>query len=143
MINKTDLQAFEYYNVLDDLDDNKKPTVFSMVDEFANKMGQPKDFEMSSQLFLEELEELADAVSKWRLGGASKEEVAKEMSDVEYTLHGMARAFGYNMAEGTYRVHKNNLGRCIQLDGTIKRREDGKVLKNKDYPKVVLSDLVE
>lgn len=36
----------------------------------------------------------------------------------------------------------DDLGRCIQPDGTIQRRADGKILKNKDYPKVNLEDLV-
>ena len=35
------------------------------------------------------------------------------------------------------------MGRMYQPDGTIKRRDDGKILKNKEYPKVDLADLVE
>jgi len=37
----------------------------------------------------------------------------------------------------------NNMGRCMQPDGSVKRREDGKIIKNKDYPAVDLSDLIE
>jgi hypothetical protein len=44
--------------------------------------------------------------------------------------------------EAVRRVHENNLGRCIQPDGSVQRRADGKILKNKDYPAVDLSDLV-
>ena len=40
------------------------------------------------------------------------------------------------------RVHTNNLGRCTQPDGTVHRRADGKIMKNLDYPKVNLQDLV-
>jgi len=44
--------------------------------------------------------------------------------------------------EAVRRVHENNVGRCVQPDGTVKRREDNKILKNKDFPKVDLSDLL-
>jgi len=40
------------------------------------------------------------------------------------------------------RVHENNLGRIKQDDGTIQRREDGKIIKNPNAPKVYLGDLV-
>jgi len=49
---------------------------------------------------------------------------------------------GWDLPEAIRRVHQNNLGRCIQPDGTIQRRVDGKIIKNKDYPPVVLGDLV-
>ena len=39
-------------------------------------------------------------------------------------------------------VEKAIRGRCIQPDGSINRSEAGKILKNKDYPKVELGDLV-
>jgi len=35
------------------------------------------------------------------------------------------------------------MGRMFQDDGTIKRREDGKVIKNPLYPKVDLGDLAQ
>jgi hypothetical protein len=47
-----------------------------------------------------------------------------------------------DFVEAFRRVHSNNVGRCIQDDGTIKRREDGKITKNPNYQKVDLSDLV-
>jgi len=49
---------------------------------------------------------------------------------------------GYDLDEAVRRVHENNVGRCVQPDGSVKRREDGKIIKNKDYPKVNLTDLV-
>jgi predicted HAD superfamily Cof-like phosphohydrolase len=57
-------------------------------------------------------------------------------------IYGYANAKGWDLAEAVLRVHNNNVGRCIQPDGSIKRRADGKVMKNPDYPKPNLSDLV-
>lgn len=66
----------------------------------------------------------------------------KELTDLVYVLYGYANAMGYDLDEAFRRVHENNMGRMYQPDGTIKRRADGKIIKNKDYPKVKLGDLV-
>lgn len=66
----------------------------------------------------------------------------KELADLVYVLYGYANAMGYDLDEAFRRVHENNMGRMYQPDGTIKRREDGKIIKNKDYPKADLGDLV-
>jgi predicted HAD superfamily Cof-like phosphohydrolase len=59
-----------------------------------------------------------------------------------YVIYGYANARGWDLDEALYRVHSNNLGRMYQPDGSIKRREDGKIEKNDSYPKVDLGDLV-
>jgi predicted HAD superfamily Cof-like phosphohydrolase len=66
----------------------------------------------------------------------------KFLADLVYVIYGYANSKGYDLDEALRRVHANNLGRCIQPDGSILRREDGKIIKNKDYPKVELGDLV-
>ena len=66
----------------------------------------------------------------------------KELSDLVYVIYGYANARGWNLDEAIKRVHQNNIGRCVQPDGTIKRRADGKIIKNPAYPAVDLSDLV-
>ena len=70
------------------------------------------------------------------------EHLLKELADLVYVAYGFAVTFGWNLDESVKRVHENNIGRMKQPDGTIKYREDGKVEKNKTYPKVDLSDLV-
>ena len=70
------------------------------------------------------------------------EHLLKELADLVYVAYGFAVTFGWNLDESVKRVHENNIGRMKQPDGTIKYREDGKVEKNKSYPKVDLSDLV-
>ena len=49
---------------------------------------------------------------------------------------------GWDLSEALHRVHENNLARVIQDDGTIKRREDGKIIKNPNAPKINLEDLL-
>lgn len=112
-----------------------------MVREFATTMGQAPKIGMSAALISEEYKE-------WQAEYFHKETnlrnvlELKELADLVYVIYGYANAIGYDLDTALERVHQNNIGRCIQPDGTIKRREDGKILKNPDYPKVKLSDLV-
>jgi hypothetical protein len=48
---------------------------------------------------------------------------------------------GYDLTEAIERVHANNLARMRQDNGSIKRREDGKIIKNSNTPPVYLEDL--
>jgi len=115
-------------------------TTMDMVREFAKITGQEPNPKMSSKLIVEEFNEwFAEAFDLRPTGYASE---LKELSDLLYVVYGYANAKGWNLDEAVRRVHENNVGRCIQPDGSIKRREDGKIEKNKDYPKVQLEDLV-
>ena len=67
----------------------------------------------------------------------------KELSDLVYVIYGYARDKGWDLDEAVRRVHENNIGRMYQEDGNILRRDDGKIIKNKSYPKVYLEDLVK
>lgn len=134
MINETDLEAFgywsaPYYEV--DL------TVPQMVKEFADKTGQNPEPYLYAALIAEEADE-------WRSEYLhdTKEAQLKELADLVYVIYGFANAKGWDLNEAVRRVHENNLGRCIQPDGRVQRRADGKILKNPDYPKVDLTDLV-
>lgn len=116
---------WEYYN---------SPLVSEMVKEFSEVLDQEPNPTLYQHLIFEEFEEFETAFYK--------EDELKEMADLVYVVYGYANAKGYNLDEALRRVHANNLGRCIQPDGSILRREDGKIIKNKDYPKVMLDDLV-
>lgn len=113
----------------------KHPT--AMVKEFARITGQTPDVELYATLISEEFDE-------WRseyVRGTDEPQL-KELADLLYVIYGYANAIGWDVQEAMLRVHTNNVGRCIHPDGTVQRRDDGKILKNKDYPKVDLSDLV-
>lgn len=90
-------------------------------------------------LINEEHNELQDEFDRRNF---DKENMLKELADLVYVCYGMAVTYGWNLDEAVRRVHENNTGRMYQDDGTIKRRDDGKILKNKNYPRVNLEDLV-
>ena len=58
--------------------------------------------------------------------------VAKELADLLYVTLGTAAVFGIDIDEVFSRVHKSNMSK-LDDDGKVLRREDGKVLKSKNY----------
>jgi len=117
-----------------DLVEQKTPT--EMVKEYAKVSGQVPDNFLYQRLMGEEFDEWADETT-------TNDPAAelKELADLLYVIYGYANARGWDVEEALKRVHENNLGRIFQPDGSIKRRADGKIEKNKAYPKVDLSDL--
>lgn len=112
-------------------------SVAKMVEEFATVTQQEGSPKLYLTLIKEEYKEWQDEVG---CGTPTRE--LKELADLVYVIHGYARVMGYDLEEAIKRVHKNNKGRCIQPDGTILRRSDNKIIKNDNYPKVDLGDLV-
>ena len=106
-----------------------------MVREFAEVTQQKPDPALYMDLVHEEY-------SEWYESLVGTEHELKELADLVYVCYGFANAMGYDLDEAIRRVHLNNIGRCVQPDGSVKRRADGKILRNKSYPKVDLSDLV-
>tara|TARA_R110000822_G_scaffold303224_1_gene427806 strand:+ start:133 stop:489 length:357 start_codon:yes stop_codon:yes gene_type:complete len=113
-------------------------TPADMVREYAEVSQQEGKEDLYRALIDEEYFELQQEMYH----DISTEYELKEMADLIYVLYGYARVKGYNLDKALERIHQNNMGRMYQPDGTILRRDDGKVLKNKDYPKVELGDLV-
>ena len=111
------------------------PTPAAMVAQFYKTAGFDPDPVTSLKLICEEYVE-------WVCEDQRSTGELKELADMVYVIYGYAQSLGYDLDEALYRVHSNNLGRMYQPDGTIKRREDGKVIKNPDYPKVSLGDLI-
>lgn len=116
--------------------ETKPQTVMEMVREFATVTEQSPNPTLYEGLITEEYHEWMDE------GQDDRYKDLKELADLIYVAYGYANAMGYDLDEAIRRVHENNLGRCIQPDGTVKRREDGKIMKNPNYPKVTLEDLV-
>lgn len=117
-------------------------TVTQMADNFAVASGQVNSPDLSADLVWEEAIEWNEEVDLHGLSVHSPVDELKELADLVYVCYGRARVMGYDLEEAINRVHGNNMGRMYQPDGTIMRRDDGKIMKNKDYPKVDLSDLV-
>ena len=111
--------------------------VMKMVKEFARVMGQEPNPSLSAKLITEEYDEWLEEV----VYPTSDEAQLKELADLLYVIYGYANVKGWDLDTAVARVHSNNIGRCIQPDGSIKRSPEGKILKNPDYEKVELGDL--
>lgn len=111
-------------------------TVMTLVKEFSEIMQQPPNTSLYEKLISEEYNEWADE----NYSKISPHNELKELADLIYVCYGYANAKGWDLDMAVNKVHANNIGRCIQPDGSIIRREDGKIIKNKDYPKVDLKD---
>lgn len=68
--------------------------------------------------------------------------LAKELSDLLYVVYGTAAAYGIPIDDVYRKVHENNMSK-LQPDGTVKYREDGKVLKPDTYVPLDTSTLLE
>ena len=119
----------------------QRQDIMSMVREFATVMNQKPRPSMASKLIYEEFKEWKEACACALDKEGDKAEL-KELADLVYVIYGYANVLGWDLDEAVRRVHKNNLERCIQPDGSIKYREDGKVMKRENPPKVDLGDLV-
>jgi len=136
------VESEEYYSGVDPETCDHSPqgrcnmTVSEMVQEFAKVTGQTPTPSLYVKLIGEELDE-------WTKEGMRKSEGdLKELADLVYVIYGYANAMGYDLDTAVRRIHQNNIGRCVQPDGTVTRRNDGKIQKRKDYPEVNLEDLV-
>jgi hypothetical protein len=137
------IDMWDYWDEAQPTPEPDKTTTMDKVREFAEVMGQKPDPELSATLVREEFLEWSEERYLYNYGGSSnhKDEL-KELSDLVYVIYGYANSRGWNLDEAIKRVHQNNIGRCVQPDGSIKRRADGKIIKNPDFPAVVLDDLV-
>lgn len=125
----------------------KPKTPLEMVKEFQKLMKQEPDPDLYLKLVQEEMVEWLDEVKFFGFNNAmgnpyNEKMELKELTDLLYVIYGYAATKGWDVMESFRRVHENNVGRCYQPDGSIRRRDDGKIVKNKDYPKVDLRGLV-
>ena len=120
----------------------QRQDIMSMVREFATVMNQKPRPNMASKLINEEFQEWHEVWICAPLNEEGDKAELKELADLVYVIYGYANVMGWDLDEAVRRVHKNNLERCIQPDGSVKYRDDGKVMKRENPPKVDLSDLV-
>lgn len=139
MITHDDIEAFsDSYAYWTDPDDHYA-TPMEMVKYFKKYTGQDGTPQLYSRLIMEEYDEWVQELLQ--INGDRTSEL-KELADLVYVIYGYALSKGWNLDEALYRVHVNNVLRVTQPDGTIKRREDGKIMKRENAPKVRLDDLV-
>ena len=103
------------------------------VAEFMTSFGQEvvtkpvfpnKDvMKMRVALIDEELQELKDAIKDRDIV-----EVADALTDILYVVYGAGHTFGVDLDACFSEVHRSNMSKLMP-DDSVKRREDGKVLK--------------
>jgi len=145
MKTQEDIEAFADSHAYWSETPDSYPTPLEMVKHYQKVTEQKVDRLLYERLIREEYAEWkteTPIIASAMKHPYNPEAELKELADLVYVIYGYGNARGWNLDEALYRVHSNNLGRMYQPDGSIKRREDGKIEKNKGYPKVDLSDLV-
>ena len=83
--------------------------------------------QLRGELIVEELTELRDAVDANDIVA-----VADALTDLLYVIYGAGAALGIDLDACFKEVHSSNMSKLMP-DGTVLRREDGKVLKGPNY----------
>ena len=97
---------------------------------------------MQRNLIVEEFKEFLEAEGMlFRESLVLHEEAIKELSDLVYVCYQYAANMGWDLDEALRRVHKSNMSK-LDAGGKPIYREDGKVLKSKNYQPPTLTDLV-
>jgi predicted HAD superfamily Cof-like phosphohydrolase len=111
----------------------------AMVRQFHEAFGVAVDAEDTPELrrfrtclIGEESDEVYRALFPWDRDPAPLEDVAKELADLIYVVHGTAVSLGIDLDEAVRRVHASNMSKR-NPDGTVSYRDDGKVLKPATY----------
>lgn len=114
---------------------------------FGHKTNLPltRDYlELRMNLLEEELSEIYDAsqfLLENQTNKKAKENLLKELCDLQYVLSGLAVSIGLDLEHAFIRVHQSNMSK-LGDDGKPVYREDGKVMKGPNYQKPYLGDLV-
>lgn len=83
--------------------------------------------ELRATLIEEEAAEAAEA-----LRGDDLAHIAHELADVIYVAYGAALTLGIDLDAAVAEIHRANMSK-VGEDGTVLRREDGKVLKGSNF----------
>jgi predicted HAD superfamily Cof-like phosphohydrolase len=113
------------------------PSNFELVGDFMEAFGQAVHIEptlrsepvqdLRVDLIAEELDELRAAFANHDIV-----EVADALTDLLYVVYGAGHAFGIDLDECFYEVHKSNMSKLGEDHRPI-YRDDGKVLKGPNY----------
>ena len=97
---------------------------------------------MQKNLIVEEFKEFLEAEGMlFRDNGGFREDTLKELSDLVYVCYQYAANMNWDLDEALRRVHESNMSK-LDAGGKPIYREDGKVLKSKNYLPPTLTDLV-
>ena len=128
----------------------KKPlaTNFDRVKAFMLMFGQEvvekpewpdaKTMELRIDLIEEGLGELKDGIL---LGDGTLVDVADALTDLLYVIYGAGHSFGINLDKCFEEVHNSNMSK-LGNDGKPIYREDGKILKGKNFREPNLKEVL-
>lgn len=68
-------------------------------------------------------------------------EAADALADLTYVIYGMALETGINLDKVLAEVHSSNLSKLMP-DGSVRRREDGKILKGPDFREPAIAEIL-
>lgn len=142
----TQMDLFEYYTPAP-LEKSREGLVKEFHEAFGHPIGNKtlsqETYNLRLKLINEERKELEEAITNYRISPTSlnREQVLKEMADVQYVLSGLAVCLGLDLEEAFIRVHESNMSK-LGTDGKPIYRDDGKVLKGPHYAPPYLGDLV-
>lgn len=123
---------------------------FKKVEEFHKVYGVAIDapwtqdlLDLRGSLINEEYLEVYEALDDLEndITTETRTNLLKELTDLLYVVYGTAVALGLDIDEAFSRVHQSNMSK-LGDDGKPIYRDDGKVLKGKNYKAPDLSDLV-
>ena len=128
-----------YIKWMEDGMENTLKTNFEKVKEFMEVFGQKVEskpdwpdgdtMELRIDLIEEELGELRNAIID---GDGTLVDVADALSDLLYVVYGAGHSFGIDLDKCFEEVHSSNMSKLGE-DGKPIYREDGKVLKGKNF----------
>ena len=96
---------------------------------------------LQKNLIVEEFKEFLEAEGMlFRNNKALRSECLKELSDLVYVCYQYAANMDWDLDEALYRVHQSNMSKLE--NGHPIYRDDGKVLKGRNYQPPTLDDLV-
>ena len=107
-----------------------------------NNSTTPASRTLQRRLIVEEFKEFLDAENQLIMGlTINSADCLKELADLVYVCYQYAANLGWDLDEALDRVHKSNMSK-LDDNGNPIYREDGKVLKSKNYQPPNLTDLV-
>lgn len=119
---------------------------FESVGDFMEAFGQEvlqvptlPDFNLAQlrlDLINEEVQELKDGIDK-----GSMLEIADALTDILYVVYGAGHAFGIDLDECFFEVHRSNMTK-LGPNGRPLYRDDGKILKGANYSEPDLTPYV-
>ena len=106
-----------------------KGNIYKQVDESVYRCLQ-EEYDEANEAIVEYLNSPTDE---------TRQNVAKELADLQYVLSQMALYLNIDLEEAFSRVHESNMTKVV--DGKILYRDDGKILKPATYRKPDMSGI--